>query len=87
VVNVNPGFSRSRDYLSLAMFPESVWLPTPCAALALGRSTSYLKRLRDTHGGFLESGKHYCVAPSSNAPITWHVELVRQELNRRGMER
>ena len=63
----------------------TAWLPTPAAALALGRSTSYIKRLRDTHGGFLESGKHYCVAPSCNAPITWDVELVRQELNRRGM--
>lgn len=67
------------------MLLTPIWLPTPAAALALGRSTSYLKRLRDTHGGFLESGKHYCVAPSSNAPITWNVELVRQELNRRGM--
>jgi hypothetical protein len=68
------------------MLTISAWLPTPAAALALGRSTSYLKRLRDTHGGFLESGKHYAVAPSSNAPITWNVDLVRHELNRRGME-
>jgi hypothetical protein len=68
------------------MNTTTAWLPTTAAALALGRSTSYIKRLRDTHGGFLESGKHYCVAPSSNAPITWQVELVRQELNRRGME-
>lgn len=68
------------------MILTPIWLPTPAAALALGRSTSYLKRLRDTHGGFLESGKHYSVAPSSNAAITWQVDLVRQELNRRGMK-
>jgi len=68
------------------MITISAWLPTPVAALALGRSTSYLKRLRDTHGGFLESGKHYAVAPSCNAAITWNVDLVRHELNRRGME-
>jgi len=68
------------------MITISAWLPTPAAALALGRSTSYLKRLRDTHGGFLESGKHYAVAPSCNAAITWNVDLVRHELNRRGME-
>jgi hypothetical protein len=68
------------------MISPTIWLPTPSAALALGRSTSYLKRLRDSHGGFLESGKHYAVAPSSNAAITWNIELVRKELNRRGME-
>ena len=68
------------------MNTTTAWLPTTAAALALGRSTSYIKRLRDTHGGFLESGKHYCVAPSSNAPITWQVEPVRQELNHRDME-
>jgi hypothetical protein len=62
-----------------------VWLPTRDAALALGRSTTYLKRLRDTHGGWLESGVHYAVAPSSNASITWNVPLIRDALNRRGM--
>jgi hypothetical protein len=62
-----------------------VWLPTRDAALALGRSTTYLKRLRDTHGGWLESGVHYAVAPSSNASITWNVPLIRDALNKRGM--
>ena len=69
------------------MVSTSIWLPTPAAALALGRSTSYLKRLRDSHGGFLESGRHYYVAPSINAAITWNVDAIRSELNRRGMER
>ena len=62
-----------------------VWLPTRDAALALGRSTSYLKRLRDSHGGWLESGVHYAIAPSSNASITWNVPLIRDALNKRGM--
>ena len=69
------------------MVTTTIWLPTPAAALALGRSTSYLKRLRDSHGGFLELGRHYSVAPSSNAAITWNVDAIRSELNRRGMER
>ena len=69
------------------MVTTTIWLPTPDAALALGRSTSYLKRLRDSHGGFLESGRHYSIAPSSNAAITWNVDAIRSELNRRGMER
>lgn len=68
------------------MVTTTIWLPTPAAALALGRSTSYLKRLRDSHGGFLESGRHYAVAPSSNAAITWNVDAIRSELNRRGMQ-
>jgi hypothetical protein len=62
-----------------------MWLPTRDAALALGRSTTYLKRLRETHGGWLESGRHYAVAPSSNASITWNVPLIRDALNKRGM--
>ncbi len=67
------------------MLTKTDWLPTPAAALALGRSATYLKRLRDSHGGFLESGRHYAVAPSSNAAITWNVDAIRAELNRRGM--
>jgi hypothetical protein len=64
-----------------------LWLPTRDAATALGRSTTYLKRLRDTHGGWLEAGTHYAVAPSSNASITWNVPLIRNDLNKRGMLR
>lgn len=58
-------------------------LKTPQAADALGCSISYLKRLRESHGGFLKLGKHYHCKPSSNAAITWDVELIRKELNRR----
>ena len=62
------------------------WLTTPKAAEALGRSGSYLKRLRETHGGFLEAGIHYSLAPSHNAPITWNVPLVRDAINQRGLD-
>ena len=64
---------------------QIAWLPTRDAAIALGRSTSYLKRLRDSHGGFLQSGKHYATAPSVNATICWNVPEIRDALNRRGM--
>ena len=63
------------------------WLPTPKAAEALGRSSGYLKRLRETHGGFLEVGTQYSLAPSSNAPITWNIPLIRAALNQRGLEK
>ena len=65
---------------------DSQWLPTSDASRWLGRSESYLKRLRDTKGGFLEIGKHYCLAPSRNASITWNVVLIQAELNRRALQ-
>ena len=60
-------------------------LRTPDAARALGRSTQFLKRLRDTHGGFLVLGTHYFQAPSRNAAITWDVQAVNQELCKRSV--
>ena len=65
------------------MFSETAWVTTTEASRLLGRSASFLKRQRESHGGFLESGTHYALAPSSNAPITWNVPLIRDELNRR----
>ena len=35
------------------------WLRTPDAVEALGVSADFLKRHRDSHGGFFEEGKHY----------------------------
>ena len=58
-------------------------LKTPQAAAALGCSVSYLKRQRDTHGGFLELGKHYHRKPSINASITWDVDLICAEIIKR----
>ena len=60
-------------------------LRTPDAARALGRSPQYLKRLRDSHGGFLVLGTHYCQAPSRNAAITWDVEAISKELCKRSV--
>ena len=63
-------------------------LRTPDAARALGRSPQYLKRLRDTNGGFLQHGRHWFKAPSHNAAIVWDVEAVNQELCKRsGLDR
>ena len=65
------------------MNEERTCLPTREAARVLGRSPNYLKRLRDTKGGFLEAGKHYFLAPSCNAPITWDVARIRDDLHKR----
>ena len=59
-------------------------LRTPDAAQHLQVSQSYLKRLRDTHGGFLVGGEHYFLGPSSNASIRWDVPAIQRELHKRG---
>ena len=59
-------------------------LRTPDAAQHLQVSQSYLKRLRDTHGGFLVGGEHYFLGASSNASIRWDVFAIQRELHKRG---
>ena len=59
-------------------------LRTPDAAKHLQVSQSYLKRLRDSHGGFLVGGEHYFLGASSNASIRWDVDLIQKELHKRG---
>ena len=59
-------------------------LRTPDAAQHLQVSQSYLKRLRDTHGGFLVGGEHYFLGASSNASIRWDVSSSQRELHKRG---
>ena len=59
-------------------------LRTPDAAEHLKVSQSYLKRLRDTHGGFLVGGEHYFLGASSNASIRWEVDRIQEELHKRG---
>ena len=59
-------------------------LRTPDAAQHLEVSQSYLKRLRDTHGGFLVGGEHYFLGASSNASILWDVPAIQRELHKRG---
>ena len=66
---------------------QRIKLATPEAARDLGCSTQFLKRKRDSHGGFLEKGKHYFYRGDSvNAAILWDIELVRDELHARGMK-
>ena len=59
-------------------------LRTPDAAQHLQVSQSYLKSLRDTHGGFLVGGEHYFLGASSNASIRWEVDRIQEELHKRG---
>ena len=59
-------------------------LRTPDAAQHLQVSQSYLKSLRDTHGGFLVGGEHYFLGASSNASIRWDVDRIQKELHKRG---
>ena len=59
-------------------------LRTPDAAQHLQVSQSYLKRLRDTHGGFLVGGEHYFLGASSNASIRWDALAIQRELHKRG---
>ena len=59
-------------------------LRTLDAAKHLQVSESYLKRFRDTHGGFLVGGEHYFLGASSNASIRWDVDLIQKELHKRG---
>ena len=59
-------------------------LLTQDAAKHLQVSQSYLKRLRDSHGGFLVGGEHYFLGASSNASIRWDVDLIQKELHKRG---
>tara|TARA_Y100001968_G_scaffold184971_1_gene169417 strand:- start:174 stop:440 length:267 start_codon:yes stop_codon:yes gene_type:complete len=62
-------------------------LATPEAAKFLCCSAQFLKRKRDSSGGFLENGKHYFYRGDSvNAAIIWNVDLVQKALNTRGLE-
>ena len=59
-------------------------LRTPDAARYLQVSESFLKRKRDTHGGFLVGGEHYFLGASSNASIRWDVDAIAGEFHKRG---
>ena len=61
-------------------------LRTPDAARHLQVSESFLKRKRDTHGGFLVGGEHYFLGASSNASIAWDVDRIEQLLHQRGQQ-
>ena len=59
-------------------------LRTPDAARYLQVSESFLKRKRDTHGGFLVGGEHYFLGASSNASIRRYVDAMPGEFHKRG---
>ena len=59
-------------------------LRTPDAARHLQVSESFLKRKRDTHGGFLVGGEHYFLGASTNASIRWDVDAIAREFHKRG---
>ena len=59
-------------------------LRTPDAAKYLQISESFLKRKRDTHGGFLVGGEHYFLGASSNVSIRWDVDAIAREFHKRG---
>ena len=63
----------------------SEWLRTTDAALALAKSPDWLKRARDSHGDFLESGKHYINGTSRNSSIVWNIPLIRRDLLKRSV--
>ena len=63
------------------------WLATPDAGKALGVSPITLKRRRDSHGGFLEHGKHWRFkTESSNSPMLWEVTAIRDEFEKRSLK-
>ena len=62
------------------------WMRTGDAADQLGVSSDTLKRRREVNGGFLENGQHYCLGPSRNSTIIWHVDRVRDAFNQRGLQ-
>ena len=62
------------------------WMRTGDAAYHLGVSSDTLKRRREVSGGFLENGQHYCLGPSKNSTITWHVDRIRDAFNQRGLQ-
>ena len=62
------------------------WMRTGDAAYQLGVSSDTLKRRREVSGGFLENGQHYCLGPSKNSPIIWHVDRVGHAFNQRGLQ-
>ena len=62
------------------------WMRTRDASEQLGVSSDTLKRRREVSGGFLENGEHYCLGPSKNSTITWHVDRCRDAFNQRGLQ-
>lgn len=66
---------------------EPIWLESTSAAQHLGISVFTLKRRRDTHGGYLESGKHYRFKTDAvNSPILWRVDVIADLFHQRAVK-
>lgn len=66
--------------------PEPIWLSTPEAARQLGIHENTLKKRRDSHGGYLVSGRDYRFATDSvRSKILWNVESIKAEFHKRSV--
>jgi len=66
--------------------PPDHWLPTPEAARHLGVHQNTLKRRRDSHGGFLVSGRDYRYATDSvRSRILWNVDSIQEQFHKRSV--
>lgn len=69
----------------MSTYPEdSIWLPTPKAAKALGVHHVTLKKYARVHQ-ILEPEKHFVRGPFPTSPIRWNVPACREALHRLGM--
>jgi len=66
--------------------PPPNWLSTPEAARQLGIHENTLKKKRDTHGGYLVSGRDYRFATDSpRSKILWNVESIKEQFHKRSV--
>ena len=63
---------------------NQIWFKTPEAKILLGCSDQFLKKNRDTHGGFLQEEVHYRFGANVNSPIYWNVEEIMKISHARG---
>ena len=65
---------------------DPIWLSTPEAARQLGIHENTLKKKRDTHGGYLVSGRDYRFATdSSRSKILWNIESIKEQFHKRSV--
>ena len=63
-----------------------IWLSTPEAAHHLGIHINTLKKRRDTHGGYLVSGRDYRYATDAvRSKILWNVESIKEQFHKRSV--
>ena len=61
----------------------TTWLRTP-EAVASCQCWDFLKRNRDSHGGYFVEGKDYVLGASLNASIRWNIDECRQRIHQQG---